>query len=73
MPLPDSSFDVVLCQIGPQFMPNKLKALQEFRLVGKASGDQRAALTNDIRARWRAFVVGGVLTLDVEMTTVSGR
>jgi hypothetical protein len=42
-------------------------------LVGKASDDQRAALANDIQARWRAFVVGGVLTLDVGMTTVSGR
>ena len=166
MPLPDSSFDVILCQMGLQFMPNKLKALQEFRrvlqpggrvvfnlpgprpemfaelaealsrhidpkcagfvnavfslydadelrrllaaagfddvavdrtqrtlglpdpedflwqyihstplaaLVGKASDDQRAALANDIRARWRAFVVGGVLTLDVQMTTVCGR
>lgn len=166
MPLADSSFDVVLCQIGLQFMPNKLKALQEFRRVlrpggrvvfnlpgprpqmfaelaealtrhidpecagfvnvvfslydagelrrlmadagfddvavdrtsrtlslpdpeeflwqyihstplaprvAKASGEQRAALADEIQARWSAFVVGGVLTLDVGVTTLTGR
>jgi len=29
MPLPDGSFDVVLCQMGLQFMPNKSAALRE--------------------------------------------
>ena len=38
MPLPSSSFDVVLCQMGLQFVPNKLKALQEFRRVLRAGG-----------------------------------
>jgi len=33
MPLPDSSFDVVLCQMGLQFMPDKTAALQEMRRV----------------------------------------
>lgn len=33
MPLPDDSFDVVLCQMGLQFMPNKLAALREMRRV----------------------------------------
>jgi ubiquinone/menaquinone biosynthesis C-methylase UbiE len=33
MPLPDSSFDVVLCQMGLQFMPNKPAALREMRRV----------------------------------------
>jgi SAM-dependent methyltransferase len=33
MPLADASFDVVLCQMGLQFIPDKLKALQEFRRV----------------------------------------
>lgn len=33
MPLPDSALDVVLCQLGLQFMPDKLAALKEMRRV----------------------------------------
>jgi SAM-dependent methyltransferase len=33
MPLPDASFDVVLCQMGLQFMPDKHAALCEMRRV----------------------------------------
>jgi ubiquinone/menaquinone biosynthesis C-methylase UbiE len=33
MPLPDASFDVVLCQMGLQFMPDRLAALREMRRV----------------------------------------
>lgn len=33
MPLPDETFDVVLCQLGLQFMPDKLTALKEMRRV----------------------------------------
>ena len=33
MPLPDAAFDVVLCQMGLQFVPNKLAALKEMRRV----------------------------------------
>ncbi len=33
MPLPDASFDVVLCQMGLQFMPDKPAALREIRRV----------------------------------------
>ncbi len=33
MPLPDRSFDVVLCQMGLQFMPNKPAVLSEMRRV----------------------------------------
>jgi ubiquinone/menaquinone biosynthesis C-methylase UbiE len=33
MPLPDASFDVVLCQMGLQFMPDKDAALREMRRV----------------------------------------
>jgi SAM-dependent methyltransferase len=33
MPLADASFDVVLCQMGLQFIPDKLKALKEIRRV----------------------------------------
>lgn len=33
IPLPDASFDVVLCQMGLQFMSNKVGALREMRRV----------------------------------------
>ena len=33
MPLADASFDVVLCQMGLQFVPNKVQALKEIRRV----------------------------------------
>ena len=33
MPLPDGAFDVVLCQMGLQFMPHKLQALKEIRRI----------------------------------------
>lgn len=33
MPIPDASFDVVLCQMGLQFMPDKPAALREMRRV----------------------------------------
>lgn len=33
MPLPDEAFDVVFCQMGLQFMPDKVAALQEMRRV----------------------------------------
>jgi ubiquinone/menaquinone biosynthesis C-methylase UbiE len=33
MPLPDASFDVVLCQMGLQFMPDKRAALSEMQRV----------------------------------------
>lgn len=33
MPLTDASFDVVLCQMGLQFIPDKVKALKEMRRV----------------------------------------
>ena len=46
MPLPDDAFDVVLCQLGLQFMPDKLAALQEMRRVytelDHSGGDSRA-------------------------------
>jgi ubiquinone/menaquinone biosynthesis C-methylase UbiE len=38
MPLPDSAFDVVLCQMGLQFIPKKLAALREMRRVLDAGG-----------------------------------
>ena len=38
MPLADASFDVVLCQMGLQFIPDKLKALKEIRRILKRGG-----------------------------------
>lgn len=38
MSLPDEAFDVVLCQIGLQFMEDKLAALREMRRVLKPGG-----------------------------------
>jgi ubiquinone/menaquinone biosynthesis C-methylase UbiE len=38
MPLPDEAFDVVLCQMGLQFVPDKLAALREMRRVLDADG-----------------------------------
>lgn len=38
MPLQDGTFDVVLCQMGLQFVPNKLGALREMRRVLASGG-----------------------------------
>ena len=43
MPLPDEAFDVVLCQMGLQFVSSKLTALREMRRVLKPGG--RALVT----------------------------
>jgi ubiquinone/menaquinone biosynthesis C-methylase UbiE len=163
MPLADASFDVVLCQMGLQFIPNKVQALKEIRrvlgpggravlnlpgpipepfvalrdalarhvdpqcagfvdvvfslhdgdrlsglmteagfsdivaertqktlrlpedflwqyvhstplaaLVGKASEEQRAALSREVSARWQKFAAGSAVTLEVGVTTVRG-
>lgn len=38
MPLPDEAFDVVLCQMGLQFVPDKPAALREMRRVAATGG-----------------------------------
>ncbi len=38
MPLPDEAFDVVLCQMGLQFMTDRLQALREMRRVLRSGG-----------------------------------
>lgn len=38
LPFPDSVFDVVLCQMGLQFVPSKLTALREMRRILKSGG-----------------------------------
>jgi ubiquinone/menaquinone biosynthesis C-methylase UbiE len=43
MPLADEGFDVVLCQMGLQFIPNKLAALREMQRVLRTGG--RAFIT----------------------------
>jgi SAM-dependent methyltransferase len=43
LPLPDASFDVVMCQQGLQFFPDKLRALEEARRV--LAPDGRLALS----------------------------
>lgn len=43
MPFPDETFDVVLCQMALQFIPNKLAALREMRRVLDSGG--RALVT----------------------------
>jgi ubiquinone/menaquinone biosynthesis C-methylase UbiE len=43
MPFPDGAFDVVLCQMGLQFVPGKLSALREMRRVLETGG--RAVIT----------------------------
>jgi SAM-dependent methyltransferase len=43
MPLPDGAFDVVLCQMGLQFIPDKLAAVREMRRVLATGG--RAFIT----------------------------
>src|SRR3546814_8022062 len=37
MPLPEASFDVVLCQLGLQFMPDRQAALREMRSDRKST------------------------------------
>ncbi|HXC46773.1 MAG TPA: methyltransferase domain-containing protein [Candidatus Sulfotelmatobacter sp.] len=38
LPFPDSSFDVVVCGLGLNFVPNPLKALDEFSRVARPGG-----------------------------------
>ena len=38
MPLPDRSFDVALCQMGLQFMPDKRRSLEEIRRILRPGG-----------------------------------
>jgi len=55
MPFPDESFDVVLCQMGLQFIPNKLAALREMRRVLAAQGRLLLTLPGPIPAPMAAM------------------
>lgn len=48
LPFPDASFDVVLCQQGVQFFPNRVAALREMRRVLVPGGKLRLSV-------WRAM------------------
>jgi ubiquinone/menaquinone biosynthesis C-methylase UbiE len=49
MPFDDGTFDVVLCQHGMQFFPDKPAALREMRRVMAADGRLGVMVLNDIR------------------------
>ena len=55
MPLPDRSFDVVLCQMGLQFVPDKLKALKEIRRILHPGGRVVLNLPGPAPALFAAF------------------
>jgi ubiquinone/menaquinone biosynthesis C-methylase UbiE len=80
MPLPDRSFDVVLCQMGLQFMPNKPAAVTEMHRVLTPGGRalvtvpgpepdlfsvMRDALGRRIAPEAAAFVKAATARLDV--------
>lgn len=50
MPLPDASFDVVLCQLGLQFIPKRLAALREMRRVLAPDGHAVVSVPGPIPA-----------------------
>lgn len=49
MPFADEAFDVVVCQQGLQFFPNKLGALKEMHRVLKPGGRLTASVWRDVR------------------------
>lgn len=55
MPLPDRSFDVVLCQMGLQFIPDKLKALKEIRRILEPRGRVVLNLPGPVPAMFAAL------------------
>jgi SAM-dependent methyltransferase len=54
MPLPDEAFDVVLCQMGLQFVPDKLAALREMQRVLVTGG---RLIINVVGPRPRVFAI----------------
>jgi ubiquinone/menaquinone biosynthesis C-methylase UbiE len=54
MPLPDEAFDVVLCQMGLQFVPDKLAALREMQRVLVPGG---RLIINVVGPRPRVFAI----------------
>lgn len=49
LPFSDRKFDLVLCQQGVQFMPDKVQALREMKRVAKRGGQVAASVWVDIR------------------------
>ena len=54
MPLPDEAFDVVLCQMGLQFVPDKLAALREMQRVLAPGG---RLIINVVGPKPRVFAI----------------
>src|SRR5215203_237449 len=54
MPLPDEAFDVVLCQMGLQFVPDKLAALREMQRVLTPGG---RLIINVVGPKPRVFAI----------------
>jgi SAM-dependent methyltransferase len=76
LPLPDDAFDIVLCQQGLQFFPDKTSALAEIRRVLKPGGRAGVAVWCAIEECpfWHALAgaVGAVLGKETEMGFRSG-
>ena len=76
LPLPDAAFDVVLCQQGLQFFPDKTGALAEMRRVLKPDGRAGVAVWCAIEECpfWHALAgaVGEALGKETEMGFRSG-
>ncbi len=76
LPLPDDAFDVVLCQQGLQFFPDKAGALAEMRRVLKPGGRAGVAVWCAIEECpfWHALAgaLGEVLGKETEMGFRSG-
>lgn len=62
LPLPSDSFDVVLCQLGLQFFPDRGRALREMRRVLRNSGRAALSVYSPIERTPGAYVF--VLALD---------
>ena len=58
--LPDAAFDVVLCQFGLMFVPDKLLALREMRRVLKPGGTLGLAVWS-VTERVGIFTVGAII------------
>lgn len=61
LPFPDASFDIVLCQLGLQFFPDRFQALREMRRVLIASGRLALSVYSAIERTPAAFAFAQAL------------
>lgn len=73
MPLPDASFDVVLCQHGLQQMPDRLTALREMRRVLVPDGRFAACVWSRIEANPGMFALVEALQRHVGAAAADNR